>query len=161
MNRLHKIITLTALGFIAGMGSAQAWQGPDNCHPGWQGRKPDPAQVAKFMEKRLAVLHDALKLTPAQAPAWNSFVEKSKPPVAAGRPDFEALSKLPTPERLDRMQALAKERQDRMAARTSAVKEFYAQLSPEQQKVFDAEFMKPMRGGPGRDGKGLRKPRAE
>lgn len=54
------------------------------------------------------------------------------------RDEFASLS---TPERLDRMQALADRRQARQAARAEVVKAFYAQLSPEQQQVFDAEAM--------------------
>lgn len=54
------------------------------------------------------------------------------------RDEFASLA---IPERLDRMQAMAEKRQARMAERASAVKTFYAQLSPEQQKVFDAEAM--------------------
>lgn len=41
--------------------------------------------------------------------------------------------------RLDRMQAMAEVRRARMAERAAAIKAFYAQLTPEQQKVFDAE----------------------
>jgi hypothetical protein len=156
MNKLSKIAALSfvTIGLAAGMAHAEKsdWQGPERCHSGWQHRKPDPERMAKYMEKRLARLHEALKLSPAQEPAWNVFAGKSKPQPMAARPDFEALSKLPTPERLDRMQALSKERQEHMATRTAAVKEFYAQLNAEQQKLFDAEFMQSMRGG--RHGKG-------
>jgi hypothetical protein len=151
MNRLSKIATLSilAIGLAAGMAHAEKsdWQGPQRCDHGWQHRKPDPERMARHMEKRLARLHGALKLSPAQEPAWKSFVDKSKPQPMAARPDFEALSKLPTPERLDRMQALSKERQERMAARAAAVKAFYAQLNSAQQKLFDEAFMKSMRGG--------------
>ncbi|MDD5295963.1 MAG: Spy/CpxP family protein refolding chaperone [Rhodocyclaceae bacterium] len=164
MNRLQKITTLcvATLGLAAGMAQAEMgdMKGPGDCGPQWQQRKPDPARMAKFMEKRMAQIHDALKLAPAQEPAWNVFADKVKPVPMAERPDFEALSKLPTPERLDKMQALAKERQERGAAHAAAVKEFYAQLNPEQQKVFDAEFMKHLRGGPASHGK-MRKHRPE
>jgi hypothetical protein len=163
MNKLSKIATLSMLtiGLAGGFAHAKNadWQGPEDCRSGWHQRKHDPAKMAKFMAQRLARLHDALKLSPAQEPAWNVFADKSKPQPMAARPDFEAMSKLPTPERLDRMQALAKERQERMASRTAAVKEFYAQLNPEQQKLFDVEFMKSLRAG--RDGKSPRPPRPE
>lgn len=90
----------------------------------------------------LAALKTKLKLTAAQEPAWNTFAEASRtgphPGVDRGamREDFEKLS---TPERLDRMQAMAEVRRARMAERAAAIKAFYAQLTPEQQKVFDAE----------------------
>ena len=56
----------------------------------------------------------------------------------AMRAEFDKLS---TPERLDRMQAMADKRHARMAERAEAIKALYAQLTPEQQKVFDAEAM--------------------
>lgn len=37
------------------------------------------------------------------------------------------------------MQAMQTERQNRMAARNQAIKQFYSQLSAEQQKVFDQQ----------------------
>jgi Spy/CpxP family protein refolding chaperone len=43
------------------------------------------------------------------------------------------------------MLAGMKAREERMTAHLAAVKEFYAVLTPEQQKVFDAEFGHPMR----------------
>jgi hypothetical protein len=51
------------------------------------------------------------------------------------------LDKLSTPQRLDKMQAMSDMRRARMLERTQAIKAFYAQLTPEQQSVFDAEAM--------------------
>lgn len=147
----RKILTvgIAAIGFAVGVAHAQpGWgDGPEHYgHGNWDSRKPDPERMAQFRERHEKRLHDALKLTPAQEPAWQNFLGKIKPPQAApARPDFEALSKLPTPERLDRMQAMAKEHQERMAVRVAATKEFYAQLTPDQQKVFDEQAM-PRRG---------------
>jgi hypothetical protein len=58
---------------------------------------------------------------------------------------------LPTPQRLDRMQARMNERQAAFARRSDAVKRFYAQLTPAQQRAFDALHDGPggLRGGPG------------
>ncbi|MDT4860280.1 LTXXQ motif family protein [compost metagenome] len=57
-------------------------------------------------------------------------------PMAGAREDW---SKLTTPQRLDKMQALRAERDAQMAKRIDATKSFYAALTPEQQKVFDAQ----------------------
>lgn len=54
------------------------------------------------------------------------------------RAEFEKLS---TTARMDRMTAMAEARHARMTARAEAIKHFYAQLTPEQQKVFDAEAL--------------------
>lgn len=89
----------------------------------------------------LAGLKQKLSLQPAQEAAWNAFVEAAKVRPAQ-KPDRQALreemQKLKTPERLDKMQAMAQQRQATMLARGNAIKTFYAQLTPEQQSVFDA-----------------------
>lgn len=103
--------------------------------PGWEGRRA----------AHLAGLKEKLALTAGQEAAWNAFTAASQPgPHRPGmdrkamREEFEKLS---TPARLDRMQAMAEMRQAWMAERAEATKAFYAQLSPEQQSVFDAEAM--------------------
>jgi len=99
-------------------------------------------KFAERIEKRQAELHDKLKLTPAQETAWKSFHEKMKPAESRNRPDPSELSALHAPERLERMLAMMKEHESRMADRVAAVKEFYAVLTPEQQKLFDDQFSK-------------------
>ncbi len=109
-----------------------------------RGAKRDHA--ARF-EDRQILLHAKLKLTPEQEAAWNTFVEKVKPAAGEGfeRPDPEELAKLTAPERMEAMLARMKSREERMTTHLAAVKEFYAVLTPEQQKVFDAEFGHGMR----------------
>ena len=91
--------------------------------------------------KRLAALKEKLKLTAAQESAWASFSSASQPPAGARpqRMDRAEFAKLTTPERLERMQARQAERSARFAKRAEATKTFYAALTPEQQKTFDAE----------------------
>lgn len=100
--------------------------------------------------KRLAGLKDKLQLKPEQETAWQAFNSAMPGKGPMGRTDRQALreefAKLSTPQRLDMMLARADERRDRMVRRAEAVKQFYAQLSPEQQKVFDAEA-RPFREG--------------
>jgi len=102
--------------------------------------------------QRLAALKEKLKLTPAQEGAWNSFTAAQQPPArpAGHRAEF---AKLTTPQRLDRMQARQAERSAMFAKRADATRSFYATLSPEQQKTFDAESMQRFghrdAGGPG------------
>ncbi|WP_225782087.1 Spy/CpxP family protein refolding chaperone [Xenophilus sp. Marseille-Q4582] len=124
--------------------------------PGHRGehKKLDPAERFERMHKRMverqAQLKDKLKLNASQEAAWAQYTGALQPPVppATGqsrlsRADF---AKLSTPERLDRMQARQAERQARFAQRAQATKQFYAQLTPEQQKTFDAETLQ--RHGP-------------
>lgn len=120
-----------------------------------QKKKLDPAERHARMQKRMAErqaqLKDKLKLSGTQEAAWTQYTGAIKPPAppAAGQPRFTRadFAKLTTPERLDRMQARQAERQARFAERATATKQFYAQLSPEQQKTFDAETAKRF-GGP-------------
>jgi Spy/CpxP family protein refolding chaperone len=106
----------------------------------------DPARMAQMHAKHLADLKAKLKITASQEAAWASFSEAMKPPadMMGKRPDHAELEKLTTPERIDKMRALHKERMAAMEAamdkRADATKAFYAVLSPEQKKVFDAEF---------------------
>jgi Spy/CpxP family protein refolding chaperone len=108
----------------------------------------DPAKMAQMHARHLSELKAKLKITPAQEAAWNTFAESMKPPVdmMGKRPDPAELDKLTTPERIDKMQALHKERMAAMEAAMDkhgeATKTFYAVLSPEQKKVFDADFAK-------------------
>jgi len=108
---------------------------------------PTADQIAKFEQhraKRQAQLHDKLKITAAQEGAWKTFTEKTAPmrPAAWGRPSRDEWNKLTTPERLDRHLDMMKKMEARMTDRIAATKEFYAVLSPEQQKTFDQEFRK-------------------
>ena len=114
----------------------------------------DPARMQARVEKHQAVLKAMLKLTPAQEGAWTTFTAAIKPPVASPlkRPEPVEIAKLTTPERIEKMKALQTQRQSEMNAamdkRAEATKAFYAALTPEQQKVFDAATVRYMaRGG--------------
>lgn len=103
-------------------------------------------------EQRLQKLHDKLKLRPDQESAWGSFAAALKPPA---HPDpqtmHQEMAKLTTPERIDKMQAMHKERQAHFDTMATATKQFYGQLDAEQKKIFD-KHMPPAggHGGPGR-----------
>ncbi|MBA3060000.1 MAG: Spy/CpxP family protein refolding chaperone [Gammaproteobacteria bacterium] len=121
--------------------------GQGGMHGGMQHQrmgKMDPAKMQARMEQRAAALKTQLKLTAAQEGAWTTFAAAMKPTGAmlANRPDREQLAKLSTPERIDTMQALHTKRMTDMTAamaqRGEATKAFYAVLTPEQQKMFDA-----------------------
>jgi len=117
----------------------------DGAAPKAQHKRMDPAQRMERMQehraKRLAALKEKLKLTSAQESAWATFASASQPPAGARpqRMDRAEFAKLTTPERLERMQARQAERSARFAKRAEATKTFYAALTPEQQKTFDAE----------------------
>jgi protein CpxP len=94
-------------------------------------------RMEKHMEAREKALHDALGLRSDQEPAWASLKAAIKPPAddRRERPELEGLT---TPERLDAMSRMMAEHQSRFQAHASAIKAFYAQLTAQQRKVFDA-----------------------
>jgi protein CpxP len=100
----------------------------------------DKAKHSEFFQKHEKELHDKLGLTATQETAWNAFVAKSRPGERPKKPEWSELSKLSTPDRLDRIQAMMKDRQQKMESRVQATKDFYAQLTPDQQKIFDESF---------------------
>ena len=123
----------------------------------WQERRQ------AHMAQRAAALKAQLRLSPAQEPAWTTFsaaMEKNMPAPM----DRQEMAKLTTPERIDRMHTLRTEHAAEADRRGEAVKTFYATLTPEQQKTFDAHILRehPMsmsgygdgygHGGPGHHG---------
>jgi len=135
---------LAASSFAMSAGGPAGKEGCDARH--------GQAAHAKWEARRAADLSDLkekLKLTPAQEAAWNTFASATQPGLRHAGADKQAMrgeaEKLNTPQRLDRMLAMSEARRTRMIERSQAIKAFYAQLSPEQKAVFDAEFI-PQRG---------------
>jgi hypothetical protein len=132
--------------------------------------KMDPARMEAMMAKRHADLKAKLKITGEQEGAWTTFTTAMKPPAAMDqkRPDRAEMDKLTTPERIEKMRALRTEHMATMNAsmdkHEEATKAFYASLTAEQKKVFDAEHarmgaqhggQRGGRGGPGMGGMGM------
>ena len=138
MIKIRTLVALATAAMVTGSAIADS-DGAD------RGHRPDGARFIQHMEKHRARLHDKLKLAPEQEAAWKVFADKTKPQaprIKAVRAELEAL---PAPARMDRMIALMKERESRMMDRAAAVKEFYAVLTPEQQKLFDKATVWPRR----------------
>jgi Spy/CpxP family protein refolding chaperone len=153
MIRTPKNLLLTAL--LAACGTVAFAQTPP---PGREHHRMDRAQMqqrmAEFRSRHMAQLKDSLKLKPEQESAWNTFTEAMKPPAPpeGGKPmSREEFKKLTAPERIDLMEKRQAGRAARMKQMGEAVKTFYAQLTPEQQKTFDehARHMGPRKGGQG------------
>jgi hypothetical protein len=125
--------------------AAAVAQADNAAAPKAQHKRMDPAKRMERMQehraKRLAELKEKLKLNAGQEGAWSTFTAASQPPAGARPPrmDRAEFAKLTTPQRLERMQARQAERSAMFAKRAEATKTFYAGLTPEQQKTFDAE----------------------
>lgn len=151
------------LGLIAGVvlplglaAAAMAEGGPPPTDaasaPAHADRWRDPAAREAAMAQRL---RDALQLQPSQDAALAAFIAAMHPPGDHDRMDHDQMghddAQLTTPERMDRMLARFDAMRQRMVVRIDATKTFYAQLTPTQQKAFDALPMGRMHGG-GHDG---------
>ena len=105
----------------------------------------DPAKMEAMVAKRLAQLKAKLKITAAQEGSWTAFTAAMKAPSNQmdKHPDRAEMEKLNTPERIDKMKALRSQHMADMLGsmdkRDEATKTFYASLSAEQKKTFDAE----------------------
>jgi Spy/CpxP family protein refolding chaperone len=152
--RKHIALALAALSLGAAAVGAQAQTAPvaasapaatatapDQAqHHGRHGQKFTPEQRAELRARRVARLHDALKITPAQEKAWNAFVASMQPPARGehgARPDRAAWARLSAPERMAKLIAMQKRRTAAMEQRLGALNSFYAALTPEQKKTFD------------------------
>jgi protein CpxP len=124
---------MTAFG-SEGNGGCEARHGK-KIHTEWQARRAE----------HLSEMKQALELKPEQEAAWNAFASASRPENRFVDMDRQAIrgefEKLNTPQRLDKMLAMAEAGRVKLAERAEAIKAFYAQLTPEQQSVFDAESM--------------------
>lgn len=99
-----------------------------------------------YHAQREEALHDKLNLSADQETAWKAFVE-SKPNVGPKR-SFKrgAIVNMSAPERMETILEHMQDRQTRMVERLEEIKKFYSVLTPEQQKIFDDEFMPRHRG---------------
>lgn len=105
-----------------------------------QARKPGDLQERHQarMAQRANAFKAQLKLTPEQEPAWTAFMAAMQPAQRTARLDPADMEKRTTPERIDRMRALRAQYAAEADRRGEATKTFYAALTPEQQKTFDA-----------------------
>ena len=146
---------LIAAGLVAALGIGAIAQAQPQTPPAGPGGRHDPAQMEQFrarmqerMAARMAELKQKLQISAGQEGAWTTWTAAMKPtPHQRGeRGEFD---KLTTPERIDRMRALRAQRNAELDKRMDATKGFYAVLTPEQKKTFDAESLRFLRGGKG------------
>jgi protein CpxP len=135
---------LAGSGILAASSFAMTAGGPEG-KSGCEARQGQHIH-AKWEERRaehLSELKSKLELKPEQEAAWSAFASASQPGMRSiggnRKAMHDELEKLNTPQRLDKMLAKADARRARLAERAEVIKGFYAQLTPEQQGVFDAE----------------------
>lgn len=147
------LVALAVLGLSAG-GTAHAFRGDGDCRSQMKGQSAE-----KFAGSRLDKLHADLKLSADQETGWKTWsapIQQRAASMKERRPDFEAMSKLPAPERMEKMLERMKEHQKEMEAGIASTRSFYATLTPEQRQVFDRfqPFGDHARGRGGKPGRG-------
>ena len=118
--------------------------GPGQCAgPGGAGGNPVAAS-----EGRLAYLKAELAITAAQEGAWNAFAANARARAQEMQAQRDAIfqSSATAPERLAQRTQLMKQRIAGMEGQAAALKDLYAVLTPEQQKVADGLFAHGPRG---------------
>ncbi len=144
MKSISRVLALLGLAApAAAMAIAAQAQPPGGPPPGdypppqggqGYGQPPSPQQMAQGLRKRLM-------LRPDQEAALQDFVRNVAPP-----PGFQEKMEqrqqeartMTTPQRMDMMISNMDEMRQLMLARVQATKTFYATLTPEQQRAFDA-----------------------
>lgn len=107
----------------------------------WMGER-----MARAHKRDLEILKKDLKLKPDQMAAWDTYEKTMNLPLeGAGAPSKKNYAKLTSPQRMDTMTQHMESMQKLHAQHASATKTFYGVLTPEQQKMFDAQT----RRGPG------------
>lgn len=164
MNKLtQRLLIATSAALLVGASTVALARGGNDCGPmgGMGGDSPNGPRAEKMharmgeqFAKRQADLKAKLKLTAEQEGAWTAFNTAMTPPNVANMANMPRMNPaemqaLTTPQRIEKMQAMKAERDTQMGKRLDATKVFYAALTPEQQKVFDAQSMRGMHGGQG------------
>jgi hypothetical protein len=139
LNKSVKMI-LAGAAIIALSANAFARDGGD-CGYGGQGgmRGMNPERMEKYHEQHLAKLHDKLKLTAQQETAWKKFAAQQPILDKANRPDPAEMEKLNAPQRMEKGLEHMKAMETKLSEHLAALKEFYAVLTPDQQKIFDEQ----------------------
>lgn len=134
------LIGLAVLGMGSAPFAAQAQEAPVGRHGHAVNQAQMQAKMTDMFAKHQAKLHDLLKLTAAQEPAWTTYQAAIKPAAPAAH-DRAAFAAMPAPERLGKMIEMGKQHVASMEAHLTALNAFYATLTPEQKAVFDANTM--------------------
>jgi hypothetical protein len=150
---LQRVALAAALGFglVVSAAAQDRGPGPGGTAPGGApgARGGDRQKLFEDMQhRREQRLHDLLQIKPDQETAFRTFassLDQARPqrqrqggPGERRRGPGDEREALTTPQRLDRAVQRLADAQQRLQKETAAVKTFYAVLTPDQRKAFDA-----------------------
>lgn len=130
-------ITVLSLGMATFSAHAQDASAGRHAHAA--NKEETQAKWQEHFAQRQQRLHDSLKLTAQQEPAWATFIAAIKPDMAAAQMDRAATANMTAPQRMEKQLEMAKQHIAKQESHLAALKTFYAVLSPEQQKIFDEQ----------------------
>jgi protein CpxP len=143
---MNATVNKSAKMLLAGMAiaalSANVYaRGNQDCGYGVPGQMSDRQieRMDKIREEHQATLHEKLKLTAQQESAWKKFTASQPMPGKTARLDRAEMQKLNAPQRMENGLVHMRAMEKAMTEHLAALKEFYAVLTPEQQKVFDEQ----------------------
>lgn len=131
----------------AGRGNDGMGRMMEMMHP-MMGERGAMGMPFEHVEGRIAYLKAELKITDAQAAAWNAFADTMRADATAMKAmhDDMAKSGMPatTPERMTARRQMMTTRISMMERSEMSVKALYAALSVDQRKAFDQMMSGPM-----------------
>lgn len=140
-------MTTVALTLMTGYASAQNNPLKEESTPSavQSMHNKDGDHLGRRLKHHLQKLKADLKLSADQEPAWVALTSAMASPVRPSHPPQADMEKLSMPERLEKMKLLMTQfhevRMAELEKHAAAVKTFYAVLTPEQKKIFDARAM--------------------
>lgn len=162
IKRLLAVVVVA--GFATAATLAVAQTGPGSCNDAADKGSCMHANMAQHMQEHEAKLHDALKLTAAQEPAWKTYTDTVHQQMSAMQAEHSSMpspadmQKLSAPDMMQQHLAMMQKHMAMMQTHLDALKKFYAVLTPEQQTTMNAALAKmhhhmhdmhgPMHGAP-------------
>lgn len=108
--------------------------------------QPQQQQQQSGEDQELNRLHYDLRLNPSQEGAWQQFQQSYREDPRQAQEEQDAEQRMPRmngPQRMDMAIHMAERDLDNLRRQGDALKAFYAQLSPQQQRTFDRDTLPP------------------
>ena len=166
MKRATKIAIGVATALSLGLAAAVVGAHPHGYGPGWgmgpgggpgamgqgpmghgpMGRSMGPhayGNPTAFSDWRLSGLKSELKITADQESAWKAFADQTKQQVEAMQAwmtSVQVSAQATAPERFELHNQIIKKRQEQLEKTSTAFKDLYAVLTPEQKALADQRF---------------------
>lgn len=145
------ILSCAVLGFASIATLASAHDKPwDACKTAADPHECMQTKMVQHMQEHETKLHDALKLSAAQEPAWKTYTESMHQQITAMQADHKAMptraerEKMTAPDLLQQHLDNMQKHSVAMQSHLAALKTLYAALNPQQQATINTDAQKMM-----------------